>query len=285
MVSEKFMATTNFHGVLFFFTNRTYRSNSTDLFYEDAVTESTTLPDIDLDDITLTVEDYSYISLYLSMAVLGVILNTFTLLTVGCGRHIDSKIKIQLMNLAFADLLMALFDPPDHTKVVYRNLSFPGNTAACKLYQFACGVSHYATLFCNAAISLERFVIIFFPFRAARYRKVHRYIVILLIWICAVLPAYPSLIQAEVIRYYDSSFCLIVQASRNQYSDADLWTPSLFALVPALVIVAIYAMIFIKLCIRRISPGVRQHSTGRWKTGIAQVCCGVSNQIQLRGQK
>ena len=265
------METAFLNHTIFYSTNHAQNGSRTYLSDVDLFTESTTFSDTDFDTVTLTAEDYSYIGIYLSMAVLGVIFNVLTLLTVGLGQTISKDIKMQLMNLAFADLLMALFDPAHQAAAVFRNSPFYGGTAMCRLYLFIRRVSHYAPLLCNVAISLERFVVVFFPFRAASYKKVHKCMVVLLIWVCAIMPAVKNLIYAQVVHYSNTPHCLFVQAISSAQHSTDTWLLTTLVILPAGTIATVYIMIFIKLCIQK-TAGAKRHLSRGWSKELDKVC-------------
>ena len=262
------MEVIDLNGTMLYFANNGHDdSNTTELLDDPIMTESTTMFFTNFD--SLTPADYTYIGIYLSMAVLGVILNTLALLAVGLGQSISKDIKIQLMNLAFADLLMALFDPTYEATKIHGNFSFSGNSTMCRFYLFIRRTSHNAPLLCNVAISLERFVIIFFPFRAARYRNIHKYTVILLIWVLAALPTVGILLEARVIHFGDFTQCALVRDSVLTFR-GDTWVRTLLVLLPAGVIATVYAMIFVKLSWQKKS-GVRRHLSRGWKRDLDKV--------------
>ena len=98
---------------------------------------------------------------YLSMAISGFILNVLTLCVVGLGENVNKEVKIPILSLGATDVLSTTFGA---TPIILRyfRISFIFNTSVCRFMTFFEHASHYTSLLSNAAISLERFVIIFF---------------------------------------------------------------------------------------------------------------------------
>lgn len=127
-----------------------------------------------------------YIALLLTMAVLGLTVNILSIFIIALGSHVGKNIRIKLVNLAIADFLTAV-----GLLVIFSGLySFIG-TVGLIVYWTAL----QASLLCNMDISLERFVLIMFPFRAQKYKRVHRCIVTGLIWLFATLGSIPLIFK------------------------------------------------------------------------------------------
>ena len=210
-------------------------------------------------------EKYVIGSIYALFSLLGFVLNLLTIFIVRLGNNIGKEFKIQLINLAIADIAFALVAPVE-IAIYLLNLSFPNSTILCKIFCFGSGITYFTSLLCSAAISLERFVIIYFPFRASRYRKRHKLFVIAAVWILGAVDGIIGLVFADVYQIRNSLYChdLLVSAA----IDTALRTFMFFT--PAFVIASVYTLVFIKLCFQKSNDNKRNVSN-QWKKNLDQV--------------
>ena len=211
-------------------------------------------------------EKYVIGSIYALFSLLGFVLNLLTIFIVRLGNNIGKEFKIQLINLAIADIAFALVAPVN-VAILLLKLPFPNSTILCKIFCFGAGITYFTSLLCSAAISLERFVIIYFPFRASQYRKRHKLLVIAAVWIVGALHGIGGLMLADVI-----------QIENRVYCSTDLYFPYSLSLVlvvlkyatPAFVIVSAYTLVFIKLCLQK-SNGIKRNSSHQRKKNLDKV--------------
>ena len=116
-----------------------------------------------------------------------------------------------MINLALADLLMAVFDIL-HNLIYYLHLPFPNNVVLCKFYCFARWISIILSLLIATAISIERFVIVFFPFKASQNRSAHKCITMAVAWLCAALLSIVVPLGAELRHVGNLSQCIVVHS-------------------------------------------------------------------------
>lgn len=200
-----------------------------DLDDDTAITDSnfTYYSNGDIDNL-----DTTYIpALGITMVSLGVILNLISICTIIRGEETSKQMKIQMVNLAVADLLACVAP-------AYIALGWTGKTyvASCQIMSIIGNGAFYAGLLWNMVISMERFVIVYFPFRAQRYTRKHKIIVAVCVWtICLV----------SVIKYirYESADC-----DTSMTFNPHMWLEVIQYSVPALVITASYLLIGLKLC-------------------------------------
>ena len=212
-----------------------------------------------------TSEKYVVGSVYALITLLGIVLNLLTIFIVALGTNIGKEFKIQLINLAIADITLALIVPA-YMAVNSLDISFPDSSILCKIFCFATHAASYTSLLCNVAISLERFVIIYFPFRASRYRKRHKLLVIAAVWIVGALPGIGTLMFADVIQIRNNFYCVDVPVPEPL-------EPALRTLkyaAPAFVIVLVYTLVFIKLCFQK-SNDIQINSSNTWKKVLDKV--------------
>ncbi|XP_067942536.1 substance-K receptor-like [Watersipora subatra] len=196
---------------------------------------------------------------FIAATAIGVTLNTLTILTIAFGNNIGKEVRIQLINLAVADLIMAAFFPTSMMTDNVLYLPFRGNLAWCAT-SFCISLSAaQASLLSNAAISIERFIVVYYPFRLAQYGRSQKCIVIALIWILSIVPEIFTALHSEVVEHRNGkSYCKIGQVRTFKYFQ---WLSTAQCLIPTVIIIGSYSLIFIKLCVRKKSNVVVNHSS------------------------
>ena len=214
------------------------------------------------------VEEQIVGGIYLSMAIIGFILNVLTLCIVGLGENVNKEVKIQIISLAAADVLSTTFGA---TPIIleYLRISFNSNTSVCRFITFFEHASHYTSLLCNVAISLERFVIVFFPFRASQYNQTYKLAVVGLVWLCGCLPALDMALIFGVVEVNGISVCLPEKLDLAAYQ-IRAWLYNLKYFLPVSVILAAYALVFVKISAQK-SNGVKRNLSNKWRKGLEKV--------------
>lgn len=225
----------------------------------------------DYADVFTATEHNIILSVYLLMAVTGLVLNTLTIYIVKKGKSISSDIKISVINLAVADILMCVFDS-SFLATIFFGFPFPQSVLACKIYRFFRRIGHHCSLLCSVVISLERFVAVFFPNKAAQYTRAKRLIVVGAVWFCAALPGIRGLISGTILEGFGVSYCLVSPSPFLPAIVAE-WLLQLEYIVPALVIAVVYVAVFVKLNIRKTRE---EQSDSETRRQIDQVCNGLN---------
>ncbi|XP_067944268.1 galanin receptor type 2-like [Watersipora subatra] len=145
-------------------------------------------------------------SYFVIATVVGVSLNILTIIALIFGENVSKKVKIQLINLAVADTIFASLYLP-WLKEFYLRRSFINNLLQCITYYLMAQSAMHASVLCNAAISLERVVVICFPFRAKGYTKSWKFGVVTLIWLCAALPEIATIYFFKMEPVGDVNIC------------------------------------------------------------------------------
>ena len=224
--------------------------------------------DVDFEGLTTT-ENYAVGAAYLSISAVGFIFNLLTIFVIGKGSHISNEVKLQIMNLAIADFLMASFGT---IRIVLRyfRIPFAQNSALCKFIFLAEHASHYTSLLCNVAISLERFVIVYFPFKAAQYNQTHKVGTIILVWLCGSLSALELTMGADVVTVEGLDVCIDNSPMDLSSYQLYIWLCTLKYFLPTLVIVTTYILVFSKLCVSKMA-GIKRSLSPQWKQGLDKV--------------
>ena len=190
-----------------------------------------------------TIDGSVWFGSVVSMGILGLVLNLFVILVVTRGANISRKVIVQIINLAVADLLMAIFATLNGT-IYFFQLSFPNCIVLCRLYRYMNSIAYSISLLVSVVISIERFAIVFFPFRISLYRQTHKCIAMAAAWIYVSLAAIHSAVYAIIKQRGAENYCLI--------SASPGWE-SLQFIVLSLVIITLYIAVFIKLCVEKAS--------------------------------
>ena len=208
-------------------------------------------------------------SVYLSMATLGFVLNALALVVVWHGCNLSKEVRIQVLNLAVVDVLMSIFGA---TRTVLENLlpSFTLNASLCKFILFAVHSSHYISLLCNASISVERFVIVYFPFKASNYTSIHKIAVVLLVWFTGLLSAIELLFGTHVVTTSGVSECINSSPLNTLSFELQMWMWCLKYFLPTFIIITAYTLVFVRMCINK-REGIRRHLSNQWKKDLNKV--------------
>lgn len=123
--------------------------------------------------------------LYTLTTMFSITGNVFVVLVFVRGRRSRTDLRPFLINLAAADLMMALFCMPfTFADVILGRWMFP--EVLCPIVLFVQIFSVGASVFTNMAIGIDRFLAVTFPLRSRLTHARAKYVIIA-IWICALL--------------------------------------------------------------------------------------------------
>ena len=204
-------------------------------------------------------EDHVVGIVFTFMGFLGVIFNPLTICIIALGQHMSKKIKIQLINMAVADLLNSIIRPTVNILNLV-NFSFPLNLNLCRFTYFIGTIVSLVPPLCRLTISLERFALVYFPIKTRRsYRKVHKYLVVIAIWMCSVVL---GSIVAYDSKVTDIKYKVICGPNPDEgflsLDGRDLLYALAFV-VPTVIIVTFYMLVFVKLYFNLKASGLRRH--------------------------
>ncbi|XP_071951240.1 prokineticin receptor 2-like isoform X2 [Antedon mediterranea] len=201
------------------------------------------------------------VTLYVLIIFVCGIGNSFLIIIILSRRRLRSVTNLLIANLAFSDLLLAIWCAPFnfHFKLT-ENWIF--GTVLCKIMNTVMMISMFASVNTLLVISIDRYHGIFHPLRP-RMRKSTLTIIIILIWVVSFLVCIPTLLYANVSEAYDCN------VERDVATCAELWgdihpniMPFYFVfitffefLVPMLVMSFIYVRIALQLWLHRAPPG------------------------------
>ena len=195
-------------------------------------------------------------SIFIPVAVLGLILNVGSILTVLKSRQLSNKgVHVLLVNKAVADLITSLTYP-----TVYAALPF-GQEAELELLIISTfgSLGIYLSLSWNAAISIERFVVVYLPLKSLAYTKKMKITLTAIVWGLGVLGS-TLLTSLTVIRCQNSTQSLRKQRACALFTfDRQSEEIMVGTTVPAAIILIMYTLVIKELFLHFCSFYKRQH--------------------------
>ena len=195
--------------------------------------------------------DLVFAVLAIILSILGLFLNACTIAIIIRGDNFGKGIKIQLINLAVADILCSLA-----TVALKASNCLEGfllMLQLCRVLELFNPLVFLARLISNTAISLERFVAVYFPLKMREYRRRHVITVIIAIWmISALLKIFWSLTNNVYVHHYANPELPCMSKIYLPPTKGRIASYVGFVCLPVLIIVTCYTLICIKLKRRKV---------------------------------
>ncbi|XP_067944594.1 RYamide receptor-like [Watersipora subatra] len=156
-----------------------------------------------------------------------------------------------LINLAIADCLFALVYPI-YCSTLFLIDDWSIMLFQCYVYVLICKTILTVSPLCTAAISLERLVIIYFPFRVKSYRRTHKLMIVALIWFSACLLSLDDVIYIHVS--YEQSGEIYCRGGQYYGDGSSSFFPKLMVIdivVPFTIVIVSFLIICIRFHIRK----------------------------------
>ena len=187
-------------------------------------------------------------------STMGFILNVFTLAVIITGKRFAQNIKIQLGNMAIADLLCSILLPSSTLFGGLVNVPYHSNIL-CKIHSHIIYSLFYSSLLFNTALALEKFVAVYFPLRMICYERRHIISVIVSVWSLAFLAEIDILFKSNVHISTITGMPGCYSAEEHRTFDEKKLQCILFSGlrlgIPATIMLLAYGLIAIKLMKRR----------------------------------
>ncbi|XP_069124269.1 QRFP-like peptide receptor [Argopecten irradians] len=198
--------------------------------------------------------------LYTLTTIFSITGNVFVVLVFVRGRRSRTDLRPFLINLAAADLMMALFCMPfTFADVILGRWLFP--EVLCPLVLFVQIFSVAASVFTNMAIGIDRFLAVTFPLRSRLTHARAKYCIIV-IWICAFILGSVMFFVGRATEM--SGFgngtkkCLENWPSNGARRTFTIFIFIVTYLVPLLILAITYSIVGILLW-KRTAPGNKDH--------------------------
>lgn len=201
-----------------------------------------------------------FIVIYSFTIILSIAGNAFVVLVFVRGRRSRTDLRPFLINLAIADLIMAVFCMPfSFTPVLLKTWIF--SKPMCPLVLFMQFLSVAGSVFTNMAIGIDRFLAVILPLRS-RVTKDRAKYVILTIWLCSFSLSCVQLFVGRAVQYGDIIDCnehWPTPESRRIYS---FFVFFITYVIPLFILMITYTIVGILLW-KRTAPGNAHQSRDR----------------------
>ena len=135
---------------------------------------------------SLTPPHYVLIVLYSFTTILAIFGNSFALVIFCKGKRSKTDLRPFLINLAVADLIMAMFCIPFTFTYQLLDSNWVFSPPMCPIVMFLQVVSVTVSVTTNMAIGIDRFCAIVFPLNASRCSSHRHKVIIFLIWLISI---------------------------------------------------------------------------------------------------
>ncbi|XP_017057221.1 neuropeptide SIFamide receptor [Drosophila ficusphila] len=191
-----------------------------------------------------------YCVAYIVVFLVGLVGNSFVIAVVLRAPRMRTVTNYFIVNLAIADILVIVFCLP---ATLIGNIFVPWMLGwlMCKFVPYIQGVSVAASVYSLIAVSLDRFIAIWWPLRQMTKRRAR--IMIIGIWVIALVTTIPWLLFFDLVPAEEVfSDALVSSYSQPQFLCQEVWPPgtdgNLYFLLANLVACYLLPMSLITLC-------------------------------------
>ncbi|XP_076459929.1 QRFP-like peptide receptor isoform X2 [Babylonia areolata] len=198
------------------------------------------------------------IILYTLTTLLSISGNVLVVIVFSRGRRCRTDIRPFLINLAVADLIMAIFCMPfTFTLVMLKTWMF--SKPMCPAVLFMQHLSVSASVFTNMAIGSDRFLVVMMPLRSRVMTARAKYVLVT-IWTCAVGLSSVQLVVGRAVEFPDGSItCDEVWQSQSARRTFTMFVLFLTYIIPLVILALAYSVVGIVLW-KRATPGNADHA-------------------------
>ena len=202
--------------------------------------------------------EVAYVGITVFLSILGLCFNACAVTIIIKGSKFGKSIRIQLINMAVADILCSLAAIVSGISDSLEGLPVSYVVQFQKAQQFTMPVLYIASLLSNTVISMERFVAVYFPLKMREYRRRHVITVIVIIWVLSVVVNLQLLLKKDAIVYHPVNIRLACTLKRKPpLSVVRVASYVIVICLPVVIIVTCYTLIGVKLA-RRTVIGVKR---------------------------
>lgn len=233
---------------------------------------TTTLTPIVNEELGAVVERIFYV-IYILAIVLGASGNIISIIVFTNGRRCNTDIRGFLINLAIADLMMAVVCLPfSFTSALLRRWIF--SAPMCPIILFTQMLSVTVSVYTNTAISIDRFMAIKYPLKLLRTSRRHVHWVVAVIWVVSACLCGVQLWVGRLVRGADDTMqCEEVWPQSESGVDFRKWYTLIVLIItyiiPVFFIMTMYGLVCVKLWLRT-TPGVLNQGRDARQLSIKQ---------------
>ncbi|XP_034712704.1 somatostatin receptor type 1 [Etheostoma cragini] len=143
-------------------------------------------------------------SIYALVCCIGLTGNAMVIYVILKYAKMKTATNIYILNLAIADELFMLSVPFLATSAAIRH--WPFGSLMCRLVLSVDGINMFTSIFCLTVLSVDRYVAVVHPIKAARYRRpTVAKVVNVCVWVLSLLVILPIIIFADTVRAPDGA--------------------------------------------------------------------------------
>ncbi|XP_067877541.1 somatostatin receptor type 1 [Heterodontus francisci] len=194
-------------------------------------------------------------SIYALVCCMGMLGNAMVIYVILKYAKMKTATNIYILNLAVADELFMLSVPFLATSAVLHH--WPFGSLMCRIVLSVDGLNMFTSVFCLTVLSVDRYIAVVHPIRAASYRRptVAKSINIL-VWVLSLLVILPIAIFADAVPTEDGVvICNLLWPEASWSKAFVIYTFLLGFLVPASAICLCYCLIVVKMRVVALRAG------------------------------
>ncbi|XP_062850132.1 somatostatin receptor type 1 [Trichomycterus rosablanca] len=186
-------------------------------------------------------------SIYALVCCVGIIGNAMVIYVILKYAKMKTATNIYILNLAIADELFMLSVPFLATSAAVRH--WPFGSLMCRLVLSVDGINMFTSIFCLTVLSVDRYIAVVHPIKAARYRRpTVAKVVNVCVWGLSLLVILPIIIFADTVPAEDGGVDCNFQWPGSTWSEAFVvYTFLLGFLLPVAAICLCYCLIVVRM--------------------------------------
>ncbi|KAF6202370.1 hypothetical protein GE061_004769 [Apolygus lucorum] len=194
---------------------------------------------------------------YVAIFFTGVLGNTFVCMTIAINKELHTSTYYYLFSLAVSDLLLLVLGLPYEVSLCWQQYPWPLGTPSCKLRALVSEMASYTSVLTIVAFTMERYVAVCHPQGNYSMFVLHPKSIIGALWVVSLLAASPFSMFTKInyLQYPEGSgndlpetaFCAMLEDNKPKWLPIYEFSFLLFFLVPMMMIIVLYVLIWMKL--------------------------------------
>ncbi|XP_006003522.1 somatostatin receptor type 1-like [Latimeria chalumnae] len=186
-------------------------------------------------------------SIYAIVCCVGLVGNAMVIYVILKYAKMKTATNIYILNLAIADELFMLSVPFLATSAALEH--WPFGSLMCRLVLSVDGINMFTSIFCLTVLSVDRYIAVVHPIKAARYRRpTVAKMINICVWVLSLIVILPIIIFADTVPSADGRVDCNFLWPEPSWSEAFVVYAFLLGfLIPVVAICLCYCMIVIKM--------------------------------------
>ncbi|KAG9338200.1 hypothetical protein JZ751_026951 [Albula glossodonta] len=186
-------------------------------------------------------------SIYVLVCCVGLTGNAMVIYVILKYAKMKTATNIYILNLAIADELFMLSVPFLATSAALRH--WPFGSLMCRLVLSVDGINMFTSIFCLTVLSVDRYIAVVHPIKAARYRRpTVAKIINVCVWVLSLVVILPIIVFADTVPAQDGGVDCNFLWPKSSWSEAFvIYTFLLGFLLPVVAICLCYCLIVARM--------------------------------------